>query len=107
MLRNLFADGVTGDARLHARDATAIHQRCWAPTWASCFREVNRLRQALSQNRVDSIEARQGLRICCPEEVAYFSGWIDDGQLRALAAPLAKNGYGQYLLSLLEHGRVE
>jgi glucose-1-phosphate thymidylyltransferase len=58
-------------------------------------------------NFIETIEARQGLRICCPEEVAYFSGWIDDAQLRALAAPLAKNGYGQYLLSLLEHGRVE
>ena len=58
-------------------------------------------------NFIETIEARQGLRICCPEEVAYFNGWIDDAQLRALAAPLAKNGYGQYLLSLLEHGRVE
>ena len=45
-------------------------------------------------------------RSCCPEEIAYFAGWIDAGQLQALARPLAKNGYGQYLLSLLEHGRV-
>jgi glucose-1-phosphate thymidylyltransferase len=58
-------------------------------------------------NFIETIEARQGLRVCCPEEIAYFNGWIDDGQLRALAAPLARNGYGQYLLSLLEHGRVE
>lgn len=56
---------------------------------------------------VETIEKRQGLRVCCPEEIAYFNGWIDDGALRQLAAPLAKNGYGQYLLSLLEHGRVE
>jgi glucose-1-phosphate thymidylyltransferase len=58
-------------------------------------------------NFIETIEARQGLRVCCPEEVAYFNGWIDEAQLRALAAPRAKNGYGQYLLSLLEHGRVE
>jgi len=56
---------------------------------------------------IETIEQRQGLRVCCPEEIAYFNGWIDDAQLRALAAPLAKNGYGQYLLGLLEHGRVE
>ena len=56
---------------------------------------------------IETIEKRQGLRVCCPEEIAYFNGWIDAGQLRALAQPLAKNGYGQYLLGLLEHGRVE
>ena len=55
---------------------------------------------------IETIEKRQGLRVCCPEEIAYFNGWIDAGQLRALAQPLAKNGYGQYLLGLLEHGRV-
>jgi len=56
---------------------------------------------------IETIEKRQGLRVCCPEEIAYFNGWVDDDSLRALAKPLAKNGYGQYLLSLLEHGRVE
>ena len=55
---------------------------------------------------IETIEKRQGLRVSCPEEIAYFNGWIDGDQLRALAAPLAKNGYGQYLLGLLEHGRV-
>ena len=60
-----------------------------------------------ASNFIETIEARQGLRVCCPEEVSYFNGWISDDQLRALAAPLSKNGYGQYLLSLLEHGRVE
>ena len=58
-------------------------------------------------NFIETVEARQGLRVCCPEEVAYNLGWIDAAQLRALAAPLSKNGYGQYLLSLLEHGPVE
>jgi glucose-1-phosphate thymidylyltransferase len=55
-------------------------------------------------NFIETIEQRQGLRVCCPEEIAYFNGWIDAAQLEALAKPLAKNGYGQYLLSLLEHG---
>ena len=56
---------------------------------------------------IETIEKRQGLRVCCPEEIAFHNGWIDAAQLRALAQPLAKNGYGQYLLSLLEHGRIE
>ena len=60
-----------------------------------------------ASNFIETIEARQGLRVCCPEEIAYFKGWIDADQLRALAAPLARNGYGQYLLALLEHGPVE
>ena len=55
---------------------------------------------------IETIEKRQGLRVSCPEEIAYFNGWIDAGQLRELARPLSKNGYGQYLLGLLEHGRV-
>ena len=55
---------------------------------------------------IETIEKRQGLRVCCPEEIAFHNGWIDAGQLRELARPLAKNGYGQYLLGLLEHGRV-
>jgi glucose-1-phosphate thymidylyltransferase len=60
-----------------------------------------------ASNFIETIEQRQGLRVCCPEEVAYFNRWITDAQLRDLALPLAKNGYGQYLLSLLEYGRVE
>ena len=55
---------------------------------------------------IETIEKRQGLRVCCPEEIAFFNGWIDEAQLRELARPLAKNGYGQYLLGLLEQGRV-
>jgi glucose-1-phosphate thymidylyltransferase len=55
---------------------------------------------------IETIEKRQGLRVCCPEEIAYVNGWIDAAQLRDLARPLAKNGYGQYLLSVLEHGPV-
>jgi glucose-1-phosphate thymidylyltransferase len=55
-------------------------------------------------NFIETIEQRQGLRVSCPEEIAFYNGWIDPAQLVALAKPLAKNGYGQYLLSLLEHG---
>lgn len=50
---------------------------------------------------IATLEKRQGLKVACPEEVAYRSGWIDDAQLEALAAPLVKNGYGQYLMKIL------
>ena len=59
-----------------------------------------------ASNYIGTIEARQGLRVCCPEEIAWNNGWIDDAQLRALAAPLSGNGYGQYLLGLPERGFV-
>jgi len=59
-----------------------------------------------ASNFIETIEARQGLRICCPEEIAWTQGWIDDLQLQALARPLAKNGYGRYLMSLAERGVV-
>ncbi|MBL8459232.1 MAG: glucose-1-phosphate thymidylyltransferase RfbA [Zoogloea sp.] len=51
---------------------------------------------------IQTIEKRQGLKIACPEEIAWRSGWIAAEQLQALAAPLAKNGYGQYLLRILD-----
>ncbi len=57
-------------------------------------------------NYIETIEVRQGLRVCCPEEIAYNNGWINEVQLEKLAAPLAKNGYGQYLRSLPERGYV-
>lgn len=59
-----------------------------------------------ASNYIETIEARQGLRVCCPEEIAWNNGWISDQQLDELARPLAKNGYGQYLLSLAERGPV-
>ena len=54
---------------------------------------------------IQSLEKRQGLKICCPEEIVWRNGWIDDAQLERLAAPLAKSGYGRYLLDLREEGR--
>jgi glucose-1-phosphate thymidylyltransferase len=48
-----------------------------------------------------TLQKRQGLRVACPEEIAFSKGWIDAAQIQKLAAPLVKNGYGQYLLSLL------
>ena len=53
-------------------------------------------------NFVAAIEKRQGLKICCPEEVAFRMGYIDAGQLEKLAAPLVKSGYGNYLLKVLK-----
>ncbi|HET9822625.1 MAG TPA: glucose-1-phosphate thymidylyltransferase RfbA [Burkholderiaceae bacterium] len=50
---------------------------------------------------IATLEKRQGLKVACPEEIAWRNGWIDTAQLDALAQPLAKNGYGQYLLRLV------
>ncbi|QPL40867.1 glucose-1-phosphate thymidylyltransferase RfbA [Erythrobacter sp. A30-3] len=51
-------------------------------------------------------EERQGLKICCPEEIAWRQGFIDDTRLEAIAAPLKKSGYGEYLMALLHEGRA-
>ena len=51
---------------------------------------------------IRTIEHRQGLKICCPEEIAWRLGWINDNELEKLAIPLTKSGYGNYLLQLLE-----
>lgn len=55
-------------------------------------------------NFIETIEQRQGLKICCPEEIAYRTGLIDAEQLLKLAEPLKKSGYGQYLLNLVRGG---
>jgi glucose-1-phosphate thymidylyltransferase len=60
-----------------------------------------------ASNFIETVEARQGLRVCCPEEIAWQNGWIGDDDLERLAAPLAKSGYGQYLLSLVARGVVK
>jgi glucose-1-phosphate thymidylyltransferase len=50
---------------------------------------------------IETIERRQGLKIACPEEIAYRAGWISAGEVEQLAVPLAKSGYGQYLMRML------
>ena len=57
-----------------------------------------------ASNYIETIENRQGLKVCCPEEIAYQQGWIDAAQVQRLAEPLAKNGYGRYLLQLIAQG---
>jgi glucose-1-phosphate thymidylyltransferase len=52
---------------------------------------------------IETIEKRQGLKIACPEEIAYRKNYINEEQLRKLAEPLMKNGYGQYLVNLLDN----
>lgn len=54
---------------------------------------------------IATLERRQGLKIACPEEIAWRSGWIADADLERMAQPMQKNGYGRYLLQLLQHGR--
>ncbi|KJH65811.1 glucose-1-phosphate thymidylyltransferase RfbA [Chromobacterium violaceum] len=51
---------------------------------------------------IATIESRQGLKVACPEEIAYLHGWIDSDQVQQLAKPLQKTGYGRYLLAMLE-----
>jgi glucose-1-phosphate thymidylyltransferase len=58
-------------------------------------------------NFIKVVEERQGLKISCPEEIAYRSGFITADQLLALAAPLEKSGYGEYLRSVIERGARE
>ncbi len=57
-------------------------------------------------NFIETIENRQGLKVCCPEEIAHMHGWINDEQLLRLAEPLAKTGYGQYLQNLVREGHA-
>ena len=59
-----------------------------------------------ASNFIATIENRQGLKVACPEEVAFRSGFIDAGQVERLAQPLAKTGYGQYLLKVLRDGVI-
>ena len=51
---------------------------------------------------IATLQKRQGLQVACPEEMAFANQWIDAAKIQELAAPLAKNGYGQYLLRLLK-----
>ena len=53
---------------------------------------------------IETIEARQGLKVACPEEIAFLQGWIDRERVLELAEPLRNSGYGEYLIQLLERG---
>jgi len=53
---------------------------------------------------IETIEARQGLKVACPEEIAFLQGWIDRDRVLELAEPLRNSGYGEYLVQLLERG---
>jgi glucose-1-phosphate thymidylyltransferase len=57
-------------------------------------------------NFVRTLEVRQGMKVSCPEEIAWRAGYIDDAQLDALAKKLGKSGYGQFLAGLLHSGRI-
>ena len=55
-----------------------------------------------ASNFIATIEERQGLKVSCPEEIAYRKGFIDAEQVKVLAEPLKKNDYGQYLLKMIK-----
>jgi glucose-1-phosphate thymidylyltransferase len=57
-----------------------------------------------ASNFIQTIEARQGLKVACPEEIAFHAGWINKEKVLALAEPLKKTGYGQYLIELMHRG---
>jgi glucose-1-phosphate thymidylyltransferase len=59
-----------------------------------------------ASNFIQTIEDRQGLKVSCPEEIAFNQGWITATELERLAAPLSRTGYGEYLLSLLDQEPV-
>ena len=59
-----------------------------------------------ASNFVQTVEERQGLKISCPEEIAYRMGWVGKEQIERIARPLSKNGYGQYLLNMISGGKA-
>ena len=56
-----------------------------------------------ASNFIRTLENRQGLKVCCPEEVAWRNGWIDDEKLLSMSKDLLKSGYGDYLRDLIEN----
>ena len=57
-----------------------------------------------ASNYIETIETRQGMKVCCPEEIAWRNGWISDEQMLKLSEPLRKTGYGEYLEKLVANG---
>lgn len=60
----------------------------------------------MQANFIRTIEKRQGLKVACIEEIAYEMGYINESELKEMAKPLKKNGYGQYLLKRVKEGKV-
>jgi dTDP-glucose pyrophosphorylase len=81
-------------------------QRCCQRTnraWCHLCIAINKDMHGMEAGQfIATLEHRQGLKIACPEEIAWRSGWIDEAQLAQMAQPLIKSGYGQYLMRLLK-----
>jgi hypothetical protein len=75
-----------------------LSSRHWGYAWLDTGTHDSLLEAA---RFIATLQKRQGLQVACPEEIAFAQRWIDAAQIQKLAAPLAKNGYGQYLLGLL------
>ncbi|MFM8290184.1 MAG: glucose-1-phosphate thymidylyltransferase RfbA [Planctomycetia bacterium] len=85
-----------------ARGQLAVHTLGRGDAWLDTGTHDSLLEAA---QFIQTLERRQGLRICCPEEIAWRNGWIDDAALERLAAALDRSGYGGYLRSLVREGR--
>ena len=85
-----------------ARDKLAVELLGRGYAWLDTGTHESLLAAA---NFVQVVEQRQGLKIACPEEIAFRMGYIGEEQLARLAEPMIKNGYGRYLLDILEQGR--
>ena len=84
-------DAITGGfVKLHADTVPFL---VWVPTATTTMQVQGQF--------IQTIERRQGLKVAAPEEIVWRNGWVDDAQLERLARPLAKSGYGEYLLGLL------
>lgn len=78
--------------------------RCWGggSAWLDTGTHESLLQAAMF---VQTIETRQGLKVCCPEEIAFRCGYIDAAQLERLAHPLARTSYGKYLMEIAQERR--
>ena len=87
---------------MKAYKAFGLKENCFAPSPNPRYLYLTDQTNACLFKCKFVIEERQGLKIACPEEVAYRMGYISAAQLKELAAPLVKSGYGTYLLQILK-----